>query len=81
MDNDTFELLSNKEVIAVNQGRFWLFLYSNPFHLLIKRMSFCFTAILPLTDKLGLQGKKVKKTGDLEVVLYDSYTAIFIYYF
>ncbi|PNT16046.1 hypothetical protein POPTR_010G118200v4 [Populus trichocarpa] len=37
MDNDTFELLSNKEVIAVNQ------------------------------DKLGLQGKKVKKTGDLEV--------------
>jgi alpha-galactosidase len=79
MDNDTFELLSNKEVIAVNQGR--LFLYSNPFHLLIKRMSFCFTAILPLTDKLGLQGKKVKKTGDLEVVLYDSYTAIFIYYF
>ncbi|XVF44639.1 hypothetical protein PTKIN_Ptkin02bG0140100 [Pterospermum kingtungense] len=37
MDNETFELLSNKEVIAVNQ------------------------------DKLGVQGKKVKKDGDLEV--------------
>ncbi|XP_030544484.1 alpha-galactosidase-like isoform X1 [Rhodamnia argentea] len=37
MDNDTFELVSNKEVIAVNQ------------------------------DELGIQGKKVKKTGDLEV--------------
>ncbi|XP_022773614.1 alpha-galactosidase-like isoform X2 [Durio zibethinus] len=37
MDDDTFELLSNKEVIAVNQ------------------------------DKLGVQGKKVRKTGDLEV--------------
>ncbi|KAF9587203.1 hypothetical protein IFM89_039592 [Coptis chinensis] len=37
MDNETFELLSNKEVIDVNQ------------------------------DKLGIQGKKVKKTGDLEV--------------
>ncbi|XP_050255898.1 alpha-galactosidase-like isoform X1 [Quercus robur] len=37
MDNMTFELLSNKEVIAVNQ------------------------------DKLGVQGKKVKKDGDLEV--------------
>ncbi|XP_021275241.1 alpha-galactosidase-like [Herrania umbratica] len=37
MDNVTFELLSNKEVIAVNQ------------------------------DKLGVQGKKVKKDGDLEV--------------
>ncbi|CAL9243841.1 unnamed protein product [Arabidopsis halleri] len=37
MDNVTFELLSNKEVIAVNQ------------------------------DKLGIQGKKVKQDGDLEV--------------
>ncbi|KAL0728432.1 hypothetical protein Bca4012_024525 [Brassica carinata] len=37
MDTVTFELLSNKEVIAVNQ------------------------------DKLGIQGKKVKKDGDLEV--------------
>ncbi|AED91290.1 alpha-galactosidase 2 [Arabidopsis thaliana] len=37
MDKVTFELLSNKEVIAVNQ------------------------------DKLGIQGKKVKKEGDLEV--------------
>ncbi|PIA35324.1 hypothetical protein AQUCO_03500014v1 [Aquilegia coerulea] len=37
MDNETFELLSNKEVINVNQ------------------------------DKLGIQGKKVKKTGNLEV--------------
>ncbi|XWS68399.1 hypothetical protein CRYUN_Cryun04dG0086700 [Craigia yunnanensis] len=37
MDKDTFELLSNKEVIAVNQ------------------------------DKLGVQGKKVRKIGDLEV--------------
>ncbi|KAM7463233.1 hypothetical protein LguiA_031354 [Lonicera macranthoides] len=37
MDNDTFQLVSNKEVIEVNQ------------------------------DKLGVQGKKVKKTGDLEV--------------
>ncbi|XVE49657.1 hypothetical protein DITRI_Ditri01bG0099100 [Diplodiscus trichospermus] len=37
MDNVTFELLSNKEVIAVNQ------------------------------DKLGVQGKKAKKDGDLEV--------------
>ncbi|KAK3043305.1 hypothetical protein RJ639_002548 [Escallonia herrerae] len=37
MDNVTFKLLSNKEVIAVNQ------------------------------DKLGVQGKKVKKNGDLEV--------------
>ncbi|XVF44638.1 hypothetical protein PTKIN_Ptkin02bG0140000 [Pterospermum kingtungense] len=37
MDDDTFELISNKEVIAVNQ------------------------------DKLGVQGKKVRKTGDLEV--------------
>ncbi|KAM7482843.1 hypothetical protein LguiB_007426 [Lonicera macranthoides] len=37
MDNVTFELLSNKEVIAVNQ------------------------------DKLGVQGKKVKQNGDLEV--------------
>ncbi|KAM4112789.1 hypothetical protein ACJW30_05G167300 [Castanea mollissima] len=37
MDNMTFELLSNKEVIAVNQ------------------------------DKLGVQGKKVKKDGNLEV--------------
>ncbi|KAF9606297.1 hypothetical protein IFM89_024965 [Coptis chinensis] len=37
MDNETFELLSNKEIIDVNQ------------------------------DKLGIQGKKVKKTGDLEV--------------
>ncbi|XVF24772.1 hypothetical protein REPUB_Repub13aG0156300 [Reevesia pubescens] len=37
MDNVTFELLSNKEVIAVNQ------------------------------DKLGVQGKKVKKDGDVEV--------------
>ncbi|KAJ8769957.1 hypothetical protein K2173_009039 [Erythroxylum novogranatense] len=37
MDNVTFELLSNTEVIAVNQ------------------------------DKLGVQGKKVKKDGDLEV--------------
>ncbi|XP_075666273.1 alpha-galactosidase-like isoform X2 [Castanea sativa] len=36
MDNMTFELLSNKEVIAVNQ------------------------------DKLGVQGKKVKKDGNLE---------------
>ncbi|KAF6172246.1 hypothetical protein GIB67_024868 [Kingdonia uniflora] len=36
MDKDTFTLLSNKEVIAVNQ------------------------------DKLGIQGKKVKKIGDLE---------------
>ncbi|XP_022773617.1 alpha-galactosidase-like [Durio zibethinus] len=38
MDNVTFELLSNKEVIVVNQA-----------------------------DKLGVQGKKVKKDGDLEV--------------
>lgn len=37
MNKVTFELLSNKEVIAVNQ------------------------------DKLGVQGKKVKKEGDLEV--------------
>ncbi|CAK9156365.1 unnamed protein product [Ilex paraguariensis] len=37
MDSMTYELLSNKEVIAVNQ------------------------------DKLGVQGKKVKKDGDLEV--------------
>ncbi|KAJ4961281.1 hypothetical protein NE237_021191 [Protea cynaroides] len=37
MDDVTLELLSNKEVIAVNQ------------------------------DKLGVQGKKVKKDGDLEV--------------
>ncbi|XP_023637470.1 alpha-galactosidase 2 isoform X2 [Capsella rubella] len=37
MDKGTFELLSNKEVISVNQ------------------------------DKLGIQGKKVKKEGDLEV--------------
>ncbi|KAK8656499.1 hypothetical protein V6N13_098448 [Hibiscus sabdariffa] len=37
MDNVTFELLTNKEVIDVNQ------------------------------DKLGVQGKKVKKDGDLEV--------------
>ncbi|KAK2971362.1 hypothetical protein RJ640_030328 [Escallonia rubra] len=37
MDNETFKLLSNTEVIAVNQ------------------------------DKLGVQGKKVKKNGDLEV--------------
>ncbi|GLU06297.1 hypothetical protein SLE2022_233400 [Rubroshorea leprosula] len=37
MDNVTFELLSNKEVIAVNQ------------------------------DELGVQGKKVNNTGDLEV--------------
>ncbi|XP_010546252.1 PREDICTED: alpha-galactosidase 2 isoform X2 [Tarenaya hassleriana] len=37
MDKLTFKLLSNKEVIAVNQ------------------------------DKLGVQGKKVKKEGDLEV--------------
>ncbi|CAN6973971.1 unnamed protein product [Brassica oleracea var. botrytis] len=37
MDKVTFELLSNKEVIAVNQ------------------------------DKLGIQGKKIKKDGDLEV--------------
>ncbi|KAK9290517.1 hypothetical protein L1049_008687 [Liquidambar formosana] len=37
MDNETFQLISNKEVIAVNQ------------------------------DKLGIQGKKVKKSGDREV--------------
>ncbi|KAG8473393.1 hypothetical protein CXB51_035717 [Gossypium anomalum] len=37
MDNVTFELVANKEVIDVNQ------------------------------DKLGVQGKKVKKDGDLEV--------------
>ncbi|XP_044465610.1 alpha-galactosidase-like [Mangifera indica] len=37
MDNQTYQILSNKEVIAVNQ------------------------------DKLGVQGKKVKKDGDLEV--------------
>ncbi|XP_044490693.1 alpha-galactosidase-like [Mangifera indica] len=37
MDKDTLEIISNKEVISVNQ------------------------------DKLGVQGKKVKKTGDLEV--------------
>ncbi|KAH7571207.1 hypothetical protein JRO89_XS05G0267300 [Xanthoceras sorbifolium] len=37
IDNDTFEILGNKEVIAVNQ------------------------------DTLGVQGKKVKKNGDLEV--------------
>ncbi|XP_057536858.1 alpha-galactosidase-like isoform X1 [Amaranthus tricolor] len=37
MDNTTFELLSNKEVIAVNQ------------------------------DRLGVQGRKVKKNDDLEV--------------
>ncbi|XP_021292051.1 alpha-galactosidase-like isoform X2 [Herrania umbratica] len=37
MDNDTYEILSNEEVIAVNQ------------------------------DKLGVQGKKVKRDGHLEV--------------
>ncbi|CAN0926625.1 unnamed protein product [Linum grandiflorum] len=37
MSNETYEILSNKEVIAVNQ------------------------------DKLGVQGKKVKKDGDLEL--------------
>ncbi|XP_031249694.1 alpha-galactosidase-like isoform X2 [Pistacia vera] len=37
MNNQTYEILSNKEVIAVNQ------------------------------DKLGVQGEKVKKDGDLEV--------------
>ncbi|KAK9282739.1 hypothetical protein L1049_010959 [Liquidambar formosana] len=37
MDNETFQLISNKEVIVVNQ------------------------------DKLGIQGKKVKKSGDREV--------------
>ncbi|KAK0574030.1 hypothetical protein LWI29_017242 [Acer saccharum] len=37
MDDDTLEILGNKEVIAVNQ------------------------------DKLGIQGKKVKKNGELEV--------------
>ncbi|XP_031268333.1 alpha-galactosidase-like [Pistacia vera] len=37
MDKDTLELITNEEVISVNQ------------------------------DKLGIQGKKVKKTGDLEV--------------
>ncbi|PIA35326.1 hypothetical protein AQUCO_03500016v1 [Aquilegia coerulea] len=37
MSNESYELLSNKEVIAVNQ------------------------------DRLGVQGKKVKKDGDLEV--------------
>ncbi|XP_031281754.1 alpha-galactosidase-like [Pistacia vera] len=37
MDEDTLEVITNKEVISVNQ------------------------------DKLGVQGEKVKKTGDLEV--------------
>ncbi|PIA35327.1 hypothetical protein AQUCO_03500016v1 [Aquilegia coerulea] len=49
MSNESYELLSNKEVIAVNQ------------------------------DRLGVQGKKVKKDGDLEVNylhLYISITAL-----
>ncbi|XVF50349.1 hypothetical protein PTKIN_Ptkin04bG0090100 [Pterospermum kingtungense] len=52
MDNDTYEILSNEEVIAVNQ------------------------------DKLGVQGKKVKKDGHLEVwagPLYNSKVAVVLW--
>ncbi|XWS50923.1 hypothetical protein CRYUN_Cryun12cG0132200 [Craigia yunnanensis] len=52
MDNDAYEILSNEEVIAVNQ------------------------------DKLGVQGKKVKKDGHLEVwagPLYNNKVAVVLW--
>ncbi|XP_021292049.1 alpha-galactosidase-like isoform X1 [Herrania umbratica] len=61
MDNDTYEILSNEEVIAVNQGKLIkLFETIGDGFLWLKTMSLS-------TDKLGVQGKKVKRDGHLEV--------------
>lgn len=59
MSKETYEILSNKEVIAVNQG-----LCTKK-----KNCNLCtFIHSLELNaDPLGVQGKKVKKNGDLEV--------------
>lgn len=61
MDNVTLQLLSNVEVIAVNQGT------ANAFF--IYDVSFKMLSLRDLrADELGVQGKKVKKDGDLEVI-------------
>ncbi|EOY21457.1 Alpha-galactosidase 2 isoform 3 [Theobroma cacao] len=61
MDNDTYEILSNEDVIAVNQGKLIkLFETISDGFLWLKTMSLS-------TDKLGVQGKKVKRDGHLEV--------------
>lgn len=74
MSNETLRILSNKEVIAVNQG-------TEPWDTIIMRASStCVLLILHLrwrvmgTDCLGCQGRKVKKDGDLEVWPPQSYT-------
>lgn len=65
MDNDTYEILSNEDVIAVNQGKLIkLFETISDGFLWLKTMSLS-------TDKLGVQGKKVKRDGHLEVSYQD----------
>lgn len=75
LDSVTLSLLSNKEVIAVNQGN-WPITYKpneslliNVLHisLLIKFDVYLINIYLKNADKLGVQGKKVKAKGELEV--------------
>lgn len=66
MDNATYEMISNKEVIAVNQGIYGTLLTGD----IIWNRDYEISPFFfgnSLTDKLGVQGKKVNKTGDLEV--------------
>lgn len=64
MSNETYEILSNKEVIAVNQGQCAKRIPTHHF-------SFKHSDIYSLSDidadTLGVQGVKVNKNGDLEV--------------
>lgn len=69
MDNDTLEILSNKEVIDVNQGD-CLTIYYSPNYLAYCQIDNKVKYLLNLSaDQLGTQGKKVKADGDSEVLL------------
>jgi hypothetical protein len=71
MDSITYELITNSEVIAVNQG-----INVNIIHDFLKRQNKHWFLVITLkkciaiADKLGVQGKKVKSDDDLEVISY-----------
>lgn len=61
MSNDTKEILSNQNVIAVNQGK-----ANNSSHSFIISLNIKW-ADDTSSDELGVQGKKVQQDGDQEV--------------
>ena len=72
MSKETSEILLNKEVIAVNQGQCNNTQFYNSFPILKIRICTHWLSY-PDADSLGVQGKKVKKNGDLEVRVLSSF--------